>query len=479
MFFWKKYFNKKERIVLSILLVIGLLLRVVNAFATQLWRDEVYIFFTSQNSVINLLLQRHWDTAHPSLYFIFLHFWQKINITPIFLRLPSLIISIFILYSIPVIAKKLNPKNAIFPYLALFFYSFSHAQISLNMVARPYPFVILFMLISIVVFLEFLKRKADKIGKKEIILFVLANFFIFFSDYSGIWLLFSYSIFFIFYFLMFHDESSRKKTIFKGLLLSLLFCSILLPILIINLSTSLGLETQLIAQFNTGSLLTPIFEHITFFSGATSVNLSIVIFLISLLGGAKLLIDNKKSGLFLLSILICPIILSYIFSLLVKPIFMGRNLLLVNIAVIFGLSYFLSLLSKSKYLIWILIFTLIIYSINFFRHFPYLHFTDPPYDWDGIAKTMTLDDPKKIYVVTESPKYMFSPLQYYLLLNSKSSEIILLGDKIYPKTIKNNLYVLNFEDFSEKGNFFKEWELRFKCKAKNYNFNYLYFAKCI
>lgn len=478
MFFWTKYFNKKERIVLFFILMAGLILRIINAVSTQFWRDEAYIFFTSQNSVINLLLQRHWDTAHPSLYFVFLHFWQKISITPLFLRLPSIIISVFILYLIPIIAKKFNPKNKIFPYLALFFYSFSHAQISLNMVARPYPFVTLFMLLSVIIFLEILNEKAEKIKKKDIFLFAFINFFIFFSDYSGIWILLSYSIFFVFYFLMFRKENNKNGMIFTSLLLSLLFCSILLPILIVNLSTSLGLETQLIAQFNTGNPLTPLLEHITFFSGVTSINLSIIIFLMAIIGSVKLLIDNKKSGIFLLSILICPIVLSYIFSLMVKPIFMGRNLLLVNIAVIFGLSYLLSQLFKNKYLVLVLIFALMSYSVNFFKHFPYLHFTDPPYDWDRIAKIMTLDNDKRIYIITESPEYMFPPLRYYLLLNSEISEMILLSNKSYPKDIKNSLYMIKFEDFSKNRNDFNELEFRSICKTKVYNFNLLYFAKC-
>ncbi len=480
MFFWTKYFNKKERMVLFFILTVGLILRIVNAAVTQLWRDEVYIFFSSRdNSFINLLLQNHWDTAHPPLYFIFLHFWQKISINPFFLRLPSLVISIFILYLIPVLAKKISSKQKLFPYLSLIFFSFSNTQISLNMVARPYPFVIVFMLISMIIFLDLLEQKNIKDKLNKIISFSVINFFIFFSDYSGIWLLFSYGIYWFIYFFLFNvSDKEHRNFVFKGLLLSLMACLLWVPYLIINLNKSLGLETQLQPQFETGNILQPFLNNLPFFTGFLSDKISTIILLISLFGLIKLFKDNKKTGLFLSLIFICPIILSYAFSIVVQPIFMGRNLLVVNIILIFGMSYFLSVIFKKNTLvIGGITILLIIYLFNFFKYFPGLYFTDRPYNWKKMAEIISSKN-SNVSIYSKSNEYMFPPLTYYLLLQGFKKEVQISNSVSNLKY--SNIYLIYFTNKAiiDENIYYREFIKSKKCKIDLFKIPFVFFASC-
>lgn len=485
MFSWKKYFDKRERIILFVILMIGLLLRVINAFVTQLWRDEVYIFFSSRdNSFINLLFQNHWDTAHPPLYFIFLHFWQKISINPFFLRLPSLIISALILYLIPVLAKKISSKSKWFPHLSLFFFSFSHTQISLNMVARPYPFVIVFMLISMILFLDLIENNNVKNSLSKIISFSIINFFIFFSDYSGVWLLLSYGIYwFVYFFLLKRSDSEHRNLIFKGLLLSLMLCLLWAPFLLINLNKSLGLETHLKPQFETGNIFLPFLHNLAFFTGSLSDKISKSIFIVSLLGLIKLFVDNKKTGLLLFLIFVCPIVLSYLFSIVIQPIFLGRNLLIVNIALIFGLSYLLSIFfNKNIFIVGIITILTAIYLFNFFKHFPGIYLVDPPYDWKKMAQIITSKN-SDVSIYSKNSLYMFPPLKYYLLLQNFKKKV----------QVSNNIDSLNYQDIylinfsgetmvvnevDDNISYFKLIKEN-KCILKRFEFPFVFFTSCI
>lgn len=236
---WDKYFSFKEQCWLFVLVIIGTLLRVINAIYTPLWRDEIYIFFIARNnSLWKLITQQHWDTAHPPLHSIFLHFWQMISIQPLWLRLPSLISSFFILYLIPILAIKIIKKHRFFPFIFLFLFSISHTQISLNMVVRPYPFVILLMISSILLFFSIQERGK----KKDIFLFVLVNLVMVFFDYSAFWLFATYLFFFPVYYIFKRNKKSSLHNVFIGLILSAACSATVFPFLFGNIHNSLYLE---------------------------------------------------------------------------------------------------------------------------------------------------------------------------------------------------------------------------------------------
>lgn len=247
---WNTYFTWKEQIWLFVLVVAGTILRVINAIYAPLWRDEVYIFFTARdNSLLKLITQQHWDTAHPPLHSIFLHYWQMISIQPFWLRLPSIVVSVFALYYIPILALKLiRNKVHAFPFIALAIASFSHVLISMQMVVRPYPFVILFVILSIIHFFELIE--SDHIKWTLVFRFCLVNFFASQMDYGSFWLFLSYFVFFVIYAIIHRRNVRIVGNLFVPLFLSFLVIMPVLPYLFGNIDNSLKLEQYLQKKFN-------------------------------------------------------------------------------------------------------------------------------------------------------------------------------------------------------------------------------------
>lgn len=246
---WEKYFTLKEQVWLFVLVTVGMVLRIINAVAIPLWRDEIYIFYTARdNSLWKLITQQHWDTAHPPLHSVFLHFWQMISVNPLWLRLPSLIASFFILYLLPLLVIKITKKHKSLPFIFLFFFSFSHTQISLDMVVRPYPFVSLFIIISLILFFELLNQKKYDIWC--IVKFGLINFLAIQTDYSTVWLFTSYFVFYTLYSLFNRDKIRSLRSLFRGLVLSAILSLSVFPFLFGKIDQSLQLEQYLQAKFD-------------------------------------------------------------------------------------------------------------------------------------------------------------------------------------------------------------------------------------
>lgn len=242
---WRNYFSHGEQIILALLVLLGISTRVINAISTRLWRDEIYIFYTSKEYTFwQLLTQQHWDTAHPPLHSILLHFWQLISFHPFWLRLPSITASLAILYLVPVLAVRIMGRhNKFYPFISLFLFSISHTQISLTTVVRPYPFVILLTIVSLLLLSKIMEEQLHI--KRNIVYFSLVNWALIFFDYSALWLFFSYAIFFIFYFFLHLKKIGRVTWLFRALVLSALCCVTVLPYLLSNLKQSLYLERNI------------------------------------------------------------------------------------------------------------------------------------------------------------------------------------------------------------------------------------------
>ena len=68
------------------LLFLAIVVRVYASLKVGFWIDEVFDFYTARdNRFIDLLLGRHYDAAHPPLFFIInkilIFVWQDITLT--------------------------------------------------------------------------------------------------------------------------------------------------------------------------------------------------------------------------------------------------------------------------------------------------------------------------------------------------------------------------------------------------------------
>ena len=492
---WDNIFDKKERMMLACLVIIGLALRLINALFTQLWRDEIYTFLNARNnSFFDLLLQQHSDPVHPPLYSIFLHFWQKIAYTPFFLRLPSLIATLFILILIPVLAKKIYPNLKLFPVLALFFFSFSHSQISLNMVVRVYSFVILLMIISMIIFIDIVN--ANKISSLKILSFSLINFISFLTDYSAIWLILSYWVFLAIYTVMFpHQKIDTKQKLFNGLMIIAILILLFVPFLLKGVPQAAHMvKGSMEDKLKTSNQFQVALGELSFFTGVTESDLLTSYRILDWMSWRKILISialvglimgflkNRVNGLFLYIVLLSPLVASFVFSLIFLPIFLGRNLHIVNLVFILGLSLFFATFFQKRiiYLSVLLFF----WVINFFQAFPMLHYVEPPYDWMKLHKTIySYPISKTKYLITSFPSYMFKHFDYYSLFWPIENLKIIQLDEI--ASIKKDNGIVFLVYFLRE----KKWDVNinpyryklsksFQCNPSKIDIDYIYFAEC-
>jgi hypothetical protein len=419
----RKYKHWHKVLICSVY-IFALIIRVVFAKNVQLWRDEVYIFYVSRgNGFWDLLLQNHWDTLHPPLYFIFLHYWQKLSISPLFLRLPSLIASAFSLWMVIKIAKRYFGRYKYMPIVSLVFFAFSQPQISINTLARPYAFVTLAILLSLYYFVDVFE------SGKHWFLFGLLNFVVFFSDYSGVWLLVSY-LFFIIFILLKRRLKNMKKML--GLIQSsivTLFLSIFwIPFFIKGLGNALQMEKSGLGayQWKTGLQQLPFFAGVL--NGDILIRLGIIdgiwlswlIIFVSIFGILVIGKYAKKYSVFFAILMILPIVLSLSFSVLISPIFLARNLHVVTIPILLGLSLTVSYLMERKLIIGLLVLVFII--INFLQNPLEVQYADAPIDWRSIATFIHTRSEGTSVVLGDDIAWMYDPIKYYHLLDYKTCE---------------------------------------------------------
>lgn len=424
-----RFFKKKELFFLFFFLFLTMFIKVVTALMTQLWRDEVYIFLTAkENSFLSLLLQRHWDTAHPPLYFIFLKLWGNYFYSPFLLRVPSLIVSFLILYCIPILVKKIDRENFYLPFVSLFFISFSHFHNSLTIVVRPYPFEIFFVLVSLIIFIDILNNNFQISWKKSLFWGLTAGI-AFLFDYSAIWFVAGQFIFLgIHMFLNFFKK--KKKTFqffFVGINVFLFFFILIFPLILSNIKQSFRLERYLALNFfknplvhikdNLLQLFGVTYEDILFKLGLTNDFIIVFYIILNLLGFLFLFFRKKLLALFILIEELTVIVLPLVFSFFIYPIFLARHLNVFNLFFIIFISYFFSFLFEKKRKLIIFFFPFfVLIIINFFIAFPKIHYVDPPYDFLTLHKKIySYPEKEKKVIFTHAPLHMFVHLRYYNL----------------------------------------------------------------
>lgn len=188
----KKYIeeNKKEAVIVLLISLFALVLRCIALFsAGDLWLDEIYSFyFSSKDSVFDVVKSLYVEDLHTPLYFILLHFWIKIfgqNDTMMRLLgfIPSFLAVPFSFY----IGKKLFNKKC--GYFASIMLAISPFAIYYSTELRFYGILFFLALLSSFFFVEFI-NKQDKKSKIALIITNLA-------------LLYTFNIGFIFIFFQF------------------------------------------------------------------------------------------------------------------------------------------------------------------------------------------------------------------------------------------------------------------------------------
>lgn len=344
---WKKQLTPIA--ILAIIIFIGFLLRLILALKFELWIDEVFYLTTARaNSLLDLILQRHWLKDHPQFYLILVHFWSKVFTSPLFLRFPTLLASIFSHILIFLIVREvLSPKAAL---IATFIYAFSHFYIALDWQATPYGLETMFILLSIYFLIKMLFA-----NKRWLIGFVIANVLGFYTDYSFIWYFGSLWMVFLLSLLL---KTIKKQWVGKinlelfgiGLISSFLLMVPQIHLIIANFNSFPKLSAHL-GKPNLSTLQDGLKNTIGIVPRGSPLNAKLGLFLtyiitfISMLGLIYFLRPvnkNPAQKLFvalLLILFLLPPAISYAFSTLVFPIFVTKTFLASGFFLNFSLAY--------------------------------------------------------------------------------------------------------------------------------------------
>jgi len=151
---------KREKITfyISLIILIGFIIRLISLFRQELWVDESYSIYA-----IKFYAFPFYDYTHPFLYFLILKFWSTISLNYFWLRTLSLLISALNIWLFSKLSKLiLNNK---FTLLSTFLLAISAFHIHYSWQIRPYSLYFLLATLSLYFFLIILK----KIEKKELI----------------------------------------------------------------------------------------------------------------------------------------------------------------------------------------------------------------------------------------------------------------------------------------------------------------------
>ncbi|MDD3236771.1 MAG: glycosyltransferase family 39 protein [Candidatus Gastranaerophilales bacterium] len=170
-------FNKKNIIILTFIIILGLVLRIVGLYERTdgLSYDEVYSWWVSTHGFpFGIIKKLCYEEYHPCFYSFLLHFWAKIfGDSDISLRWTSVLASIGTVVVGYFVGKEV--KDTKVGLLCAFIMAISVFNISMAQYVRFYPFGDLLMLVSI---LFALKIQKNEFSKPNYAAFIIANVFL-------------------------------------------------------------------------------------------------------------------------------------------------------------------------------------------------------------------------------------------------------------------------------------------------------------
>jgi 4-amino-4-deoxy-L-arabinose transferase-like glycosyltransferase len=136
--------NNRE---ISLILLLGMILRLVFITRESFWHDEIMTALSMKLSLFEMVRERM-AAGHSPLYFIIVYpFARLLGNNELILRLPSAIASIVSIYVFYLLAKKLFTDQKTVNISTLFF-SMSALNIYFSYEARMYSFCVLFIILS-------------------------------------------------------------------------------------------------------------------------------------------------------------------------------------------------------------------------------------------------------------------------------------------------------------------------------------------
>lgn len=143
-------------LILVSTLFLGLLLRILFLRHHDLWFDESFSYFIAKQPFLSLIKATAADN-NPPLYYLLLHGWMIVfGNAVISLRILSLLIDVFGSFIFYFLTKQLFGRSTAFT--ALYFFVFSPLMIYFSAESRMYSLFVLFTLLIVFYFANFLSK---------------------------------------------------------------------------------------------------------------------------------------------------------------------------------------------------------------------------------------------------------------------------------------------------------------------------------
>ncbi|KKS98438.1 MAG: hypothetical protein UV73_C0002G0152 [Candidatus Gottesmanbacteria bacterium GW2011_GWA2_43_14] len=435
--------------------LVGLLIRVAAAAAFSFWLDEAAMFFTSRYNVTDLLLLQHWNVSHPPLYLLFLHFWQMLGSSEIFLRLPSLLFSGVTLYVSYIIGCRL--KNRVFGLILLSIFAFSNYLISFSWQANTYALAVMLALLTVYYYFF---RTENLYSAVILIILMLAGMF---SDYGFVWLIFSLIIFELsVYFLTYRKINNYFKAR-RFHLFSLIFSSAVVVAWGIYYVPKLPEALTLISWLPSGNLLLKSLND--FIRISYSFDLKTLLLLTASISGIYAGFSlksriNKSFVIFILISITFPLATAYAYSLFQQPVLISRHFFVSGLGLLFGLAYFVYYSRK----LWAVP-VIVVYLLAGLSGLPGLgKLGVDDFNWKKSAHIITEYEEMhtselNFFIDAGNNRHFFRTLRYYLELEGNNTP-----DMVIPKDNHELNQIIHAT--ADRKNF-RLWYFDFKGSGKN------------
>ena len=191
----------EDNYILLLIILLGAVLRIYDLDGESLWLDELYSIEISKNSLLGILKEIYADNDnHPPLYYLILHYWMKaFGDSALAVRFLSVIFGVLSIAAIYEVARRLFSKNTAL--LSALILATSAFYVKYSQDARGYSLMAFLSLLSIYFFLKLLDNRT----KRAAAIYILTSLLLIYTHYYALLLILAQNIFFLTLYILMRD----------------------------------------------------------------------------------------------------------------------------------------------------------------------------------------------------------------------------------------------------------------------------------
>lgn len=436
-----KKIDKRKIIIGLIFLVIlltGFFLRLYNISDKSIWVDEESSIHFASKTPKNIIKYADKET-HPPLYYLILHYWLELfgdsEESVRFLSLLFGVAAIFLIYKVGELLfnKEIGLLSSLI--LAISAFHIHHSQET-----RMYSLMVMLALLSIYFFIRVLKEKKIWI----LVFYLVSSTLLMYSHIYGLFVIAAQNIYFIL------ARKDIKITIKKWAILQAILLAVFIPWIYVLAGQIIGLKTGefVSLEWLEKPTLLELFE--TFWVYTYYKLGTLILFLILALGsfltfnkikGKHKFNSDLKSNYLLIVWLLTPVILPFLISWIIMPIYSPKYTIAASLAFYLLVARGISKI-RSRNLKIIVIAIVIVLSLMCVK---YYYDEKSPEPWRDVAGYVDRNAEGGDLVIM-IPYYTKESLQRY----SEREDIEIVGERDIIYSDPNRVwFVVRYKEFNE------------------------------